>query len=64
MSDIINFNKFKKEKAKADKEARAKNNRVLFGTPKFLKEKIKKLNLIEQKRLLEKQFEKDKDSEK
>lgn len=34
MSEIVNFNKFRKEKARADKKARADENAVKFGRSK------------------------------
>ena len=34
MSEIVNFNKFRKEKARADKKARADENAVKFGRTK------------------------------
>ncbi|WP_420002675.1 DUF4169 family protein [Arenibacterium sp. LLYu02] len=42
MSEIVNFNKFRKEKARADKKARADENAVKFGRTKAekLREKI------------------------
>jgi Domain of unknown function (DUF4169) len=54
---VVNLNKFKKQKARAEKEIRAQNNRVKFGTPKHLKSKVKAENLLEQKRLESKKLE-------
>jgi hypothetical protein len=51
MPEITNLNKFRKAKAKAEKEVRAQNNRVTFGTPKHLKTKAKGDNLLTKKRL-------------
>lgn len=34
MADVVNLNKFKKRKAKAEKEARAETNRRLHGRTK------------------------------
>lgn len=51
MTEITNLNKFRKQKTKAEKEVRAQNNRVQFGTPKHLKTKAKTENLLEKKRL-------------
>ena len=38
MADIINLNRARKAKAKAEKTKAAEQNRVLHGTPKHLKE--------------------------
>ena len=38
MADIINLNRARKAKAKAEKTKAADQNRVLHGTPKHLKE--------------------------
>ena len=38
MSDIVNLNKFRKARARKDKEKRAEQNRVVFGTPKALRD--------------------------
>lgn len=51
---VVNLNKFKKQKARQEKETRAQNNRIEFGTPKHLKSKAKTENLIEKKRLEDK----------
>lgn len=51
MAEITNLNKFRKQKARQEKEVRAQNNRVEFGTPKHLKTQAKAQNLLEQKRL-------------
>lgn len=51
MAEIINLKQFKKQKAREEKEKSAQNNRILFGTPKSLKDTAKKQNLLEQKRL-------------
>lgn len=59
MADIINLKQYKKKKAKIEKEKKAENNRVIFGTPKEIKNKSKALNLIEQKRLENKKIEKE-----
>ena len=37
MADIVNLNRARKAKAKADKEKTAEANRVLHGTPKSLR---------------------------
>jgi hypothetical protein len=37
MADIVNLNRARKAKTKADKEKTAKANRVLHGTPKSLR---------------------------
>ncbi len=41
MSEIVNFNKFRKEKARADKKARADENAVKFGRTKAEKSREK-----------------------
>ena len=41
MSDIINFNKFRKDKARAQKKARADENAVKFGRSKAEKSRDK-----------------------
>ncbi len=51
MSNVISIKQFKKEKARKEKEKNAQNNRILFGTPKSLKDTAKKQNLLDQKRL-------------
>lgn len=38
MADVVNLNKFRKAKKRAEKEKRAEANRVEFGAPKALKE--------------------------
>ena len=37
MADIVNLNRARKAKAKAQKAQKAEENRVLHGTPKHLK---------------------------
>lgn len=59
MSEITNLNKFRKTKAKTEKEVRAQNNRVQFGTPKHLKSQAKGENLLEKKRLESKKLSGD-----
>lgn len=59
MSEITNLNKFRKAKAKAEKEIRTQNNRVTFGTPKHLKNQVKAENLLEKKRLESKRIDGD-----
>lgn len=51
MAEITNLNKFRKAKARAQKEITAANNRVLFGTPKTLKQKAKAQTILEKKQL-------------
>ena len=41
MSEIVNFNKFRKDKARADKKARADENAVKFGRTKAEKSRDK-----------------------
>jgi len=38
MVNVINFNKARKAKAHADKQARAHTNRIVHGTPKAQRE--------------------------
>ncbi|MEG3617429.1 DUF4169 family protein [Magnetovibrio sp. PR-2] len=38
MSDVVNLNKFRKTKARADKDKRASENRVKFGRTKAEKQ--------------------------
>ncbi len=59
MAEITNLNKFKKAKSLAEKEIKAANNRIEFGTPKHLKTKAKAQNLLELKRLELSKLEKD-----
>ncbi len=59
MAEITNLNKFKKAKARAEKEIKAANNRIEFGTPKHLKSKAKAQNLLELKRLEMAKLQKD-----
>lgn len=47
---IVNLNKFKKQKAKAQKEINAQNNRIEFGMPKRIKSVAKSENLLEKRR--------------
>ena len=51
MAAITNLNKFKKAKASAEKDIKAANNRIEFGTQKHLKSKAKAQNLSELNRL-------------
>lgn len=37
MAEIVNLNKARKQRAKADKEKTAQANRLAFGTPKALR---------------------------
>lgn len=60
MAEITNLNKFKKAKARAERELKAANNRIEFGTPKHLKSKAKAQNLLELKRIEMAKLEKDK----
>ena len=38
MSNVVNLNKFRKQKSRADKTQRAKENRALFGATKAQKD--------------------------
>lgn len=60
MSEIINLKQFKKQKARSEKDKNAQNNRVLFGTPKSMKNAAKQQNLLEQKRLEKLKLSQDK----
>lgn len=56
MSDIVNLRQFKKQKARAEKEKRADQNRVLFGRTKSEKvltqaEMTKAQRFLDQNRL-------------
>ena len=51
--------RFKKAKARAEKDIKAANNRIEFGTPKHLKSKAKAQNLLELKRLEMAKLQKD-----
>lgn len=51
MSDPVNLNKFRKQKARAEKNDRAEKNRVLHGTPKDLRRKAEKAEEIRNRRL-------------
>lgn len=42
MSDIINLNRFRKKKARAEKEREAEENRVRFGRTKAEKSRYKR----------------------
>lgn len=44
MADIVNLNRARKAKAKAEKAQKADQNRVLHGTPKHLKKLGKALD--------------------
>lgn len=39
MGEVVNLNRVRKAKAKAEAEKTAQNNRVQFGTPKHLRKK-------------------------
>ncbi|GJE57509.1 MULTISPECIES: DUF4169 family protein [Methylobacterium] len=51
MAEIINLNQFRKARDKADKQARAAENRVVFGRPKKVKTLAEKKAAIESDRL-------------
>ncbi len=56
MAEITNLNKYRKTKERAQKEIKAQNNRILYGTPKAIKNNAKANNLIAQKRLRDKEI--------
>ncbi len=51
MADLINLNRFRKEKARADKAAKADENRVRFGRTKAEKQAAQREAEIETQRL-------------
>ncbi|SHG28969.1 DUF4169 family protein [Cognatishimia maritima] len=51
MAQPVNLNRFRKEKARAEKKARADENTVKFGRTKAQKDAEKKLSEIEKRRL-------------
>lgn len=56
MTDIVNLNQFRKKKARAEKAARAENNRITFGRTKAEKqaakaEQDKQAKTLDKKRL-------------
>lgn len=51
MSEPVNLNRFRKEKARAEKKARADQNAAKYGRTKAQKDAEKKLNEIEKRRL-------------
>lgn len=51
MGEIVNLNKFRKTKARSEKERQADANRVTFGTPKGLKDLAKAKKRIKELRL-------------
>ncbi|MFC3616353.1 DUF4169 family protein [Lutimaribacter marinistellae] len=51
MSKPVNLNRYRKEKARAEKKARADNNAVTFGRTKAEKEKQKTENILAWKKL-------------
>ncbi|MCE4224307.1 DUF4169 family protein [Methylobacterium sp. C25] len=51
MAEIINLNQFRKARDKAEKQARAAENRVVFGRPKKAKTLAEKKAVIESERL-------------
>lgn len=64
MGEVINLNQFKKQKARSEKQKNAENNRILFGTPKSLKEQAKKQNKLEDNLLERKRLEKASNTDK
>ncbi|WP_169542930.1 DUF4169 family protein [Sneathiella aquimaris] len=51
MGDVVNLNKFRKQKAKKEEEKVASSNRVLFGRTKHSKEIDKKKQEASRKKL-------------
>lgn len=51
MSEPVNLNRFRKEKARAAKKARADENSVKFGRSKAQKETEKAITKLQQRRL-------------
>ncbi|MFY0595769.1 MAG: DUF4169 family protein [Cognatishimia sp.] len=51
MAQPVNLNRFRKEKARAEKKARADKNAVSHGRTKAQKDAEKKLSEIEKRRL-------------
>ena len=51
MAEPVNLNRFRKEKARAEKKARADQNAAKFGRTKAQKDAEKKLSEIEKRRL-------------
>ena len=51
MAEIINLRQARKNKARADKEARAEQNRISFGRTKVEKELTKAERGLEQRRI-------------
>lgn len=51
MAQPVNLNRFRKEKARAEKKARADENAAKFGRTKAQKDAEKKLSEIEKRRL-------------
>lgn len=51
MAEPVNLNRFRKEKARAEKKARADQNAAKFGRNKAQKDAEKKLSEIEKRRL-------------
>ncbi len=50
MTEIVNLNRFKKQKARVEKEKTAADNRIKFGTPKHLRNQNKAQNILEKNR--------------
>ncbi len=61
MAEIVNLNKFRKAKARAEKEKRAETNRVLHGTPKALKDQTDANQKLIDKKLSGKKLDQDDD---
>jgi hypothetical protein len=51
MGDVINLNRYRKEKAQAERERRANEKRVRFGVPKSDRAKNAAERLLETRRL-------------
>jgi len=59
MAEIVNFNKIRKAKARSDKEKRAAQNRIEYGTPKGLKDVEAANKALVDKKLAGKKLEPD-----
>ena len=63
MADVVNLNKFRKAKARADKEKRASENRVKFGRTKAEKQTEDANQALIEKKLKGKKLCEDDDQE-
>lgn len=51
MAEVVNLNKFRKAKARSEKDARTQHNRIEHGTPKALKDLAKARRTLRDKKL-------------